>query len=163
MENNLIITTKQGFEIMRILGKLGMKEELVNGITKLTREKQNEQQLYRKLRGLILEKYDNYEDMSDEEKTNASNEILLKHTDLQEQLIECNEIENKIGAGLMYDFITRMPQAEKEIYKAIATIYSLSVKEVENEELDITIDRVKKIAMSKTFQTFFRLATNLSK
>lgn len=163
MENNLEITTKQGFDIMRIISKLGMKEALIDGIMAMDLYTQKEQQEYRKLREFISSKYDNYKEMSDEEKTDASNEMLLDHSEIQEELTKCNAEKNKVGAGLMYDFLERMPQAEKEIYKAIASIYNLKVKDVEEDGLDKTVERIKEIATSKTFKNFFNLAMKLKK
>ena len=69
-----------------------------------------------------------------------------------------NREMGKIGVDIMYDFMTRLPQAEKEVYKCLAGIYGKTAKEIESQELDETIEQIKKVGQSKTVMGLLKLA-----
>ncbi|GKX65837.1 hypothetical protein [Inconstantimicrobium mannanitabidum] len=155
----MIITTSQGFNIIRILNKLGMTDEIVEVITDLGELNIKEEQIYIKLGEIIKSENEDYTELCDEDKSNITNKTLIEHVELAKELSEINSRRTKKGAKLMLDGITRLPQAEKEVYKCLAEIYELSEKEVRDKDLDWAIDRVKEIAQSETMQKVFSLAT----
>ncbi|WP_195954414.1 hypothetical protein [Clostridium tertium] len=152
--NELIITTAEGFEIIRIINKMGMKDNLISLIDVSTNNAQRNQNETLKLQSLIIEKVggkENYLNLSDEEKAQISDEVLIDHEEIRSNLIDIKSSTMKLGADLLFDFISKMPLAEKEINRTIAKIFNKQVKEIENQSLEETISMLKKIVKSKTF------------
>lgn len=155
----LIITTTEAMMVLRVINKLNMKNELVKVIGEFTKIQQQSEQQYRKLRELILEDCggkDEYINLSDDDKEIVSNKILLKDNGIQEKLVELEEKQNSLGTDILYEFISKLPSAEKEVYKALATIFNKSVKEIEVQELDKTVDMIKEIVKCKSIISFFK-------
>ncbi|MDU7364294.1 hypothetical protein [Clostridium sp.] len=156
--NELTITTGEGFEIERIINKLGMKENVVNFINVYIKNEQLKQKETLKLQALIIEKVggkDNYINLSDEEKAKISDEVLGEHEDIYNALLEIQSSTAKLGVDLMYDFVCKMPNAEKEIYKTLGKIFNKQMKEIENQPLGETVTQIKEIVKSKTFNDLF--------
>jgi hypothetical protein len=161
--NNLIITTANGFEIIRILNKLGMVDEIVDAITEISTIEKDKQRQYMKIRTLIdeKEKQNNYDSVGEKERTEMLEQLALESPEMKEALKELDELssrQNKLSSKLMLNAVMKLPQAEKEINKVLASIFSITEKEVQSNGLDWIIDAFKQIATSKTFQSFFKLA-----
>lgn len=160
--NELIITTSEAFDVIRVINKLNMKDSLMKVIEEFTRLQQQSLQEYRKLEELMIKEIGSREEylgLGNEDKTAISNKLLVKNNDIQEILLDIDSKQNKIGMDILYDFISKIPMAEKEVYKCLAKIFNKSIEEVEIQELDETIGMIKEIAKSKTLMSFFKLAT----
>ena len=100
--------------------------------------------------------------MGETGQSRRSEKIFIETKDFKEEFervnIECNREMSKLGANILYDFVIALPNAEKEVYKCLGKIYGKNVSEIESQELDETIDQIKKISQSKTVMGFFNLA-----
>ena len=165
IENNEVkITTNEAMEVLRIIKKLGLKEDISNAIETLTELNNRKESKFTELRRLIIKEVglEEYNNLSEDEKKEITEKIFIENKDFKEEFervnIECNREMSKLGANILYDFITALPNAEKEVYKCLSKIYGKKVSEIELQELDETIDQIKKIAQSKTVMGFFNLA-----
>lgn len=64
----MIITTTQGFEIVRIINKLGIQDELLEAILEIHESNNKLQRAYAKLKKIILLEHENYDDLTEEDK-----------------------------------------------------------------------------------------------
>lgn len=157
--SNLIITTSNGFEIIRILNKLGMVDEIVDTFTEISTIEQSRQREFVKIRTEFAKEGASDAELTEQEKAILVEKIALEHPEIQETLNELTARQSKIMGSLLMNGLMRLPQAEKEIYKVLASIYNITEKEVQGKGLDWVADAVKEIVASQTFQTFFKLAT----
>lgn len=165
IENNEVkITTSEAMEVLRIVNKLGLKDDIYNAIeTQITLDSRKESK-FTELRRLIINEVglEEYKNLSEDEKKEITEKIFIENKDFKEEFervnIECNREMGKIGFDVMYDFMTRLPQAEKEVYKCLAKIYGKTAKEIELQELDETIEQIKMVGQSKTVMGLFKLA-----
>ena len=158
MENELVISTKEGFMLINVIRKMNIKDKLIACIGELLTNQKEKEKAFLELRVKIIEKYNNYNDMTDKEKEDASNDILSKNTELAKKIGDLVEEENKIGVEILFLVIENIPNAEKDVYKTLGAIYSLNDEEVKGQPLDVTMEQIKGIIKSKTFNTFFKLA-----
>lgn len=165
IENNEVkITTSEAMEVLRIIKKLGLKEDISNAIETLTELNNRKESKFTELRRLIIKEVglEEYNNLSEDEKKEITEKIFIENKDFKEEFervnIECNREMSKLGTNILYDFITALPNAEKEVYKCLSKIYGKKVSEIESQELDETIEQIKKIAQSKTVVGFFNLA-----
>nr|DAY82958.1 MAG TPA: hypothetical protein [Caudoviricetes sp.] len=166
IENNEVkITTSEAMEVLRIIKKLGLKEDISNAIEILTALNNRKESKFTELRRLIIKEVglEEYKNLTEDEKKEMTEKIFIENEDFKEEFekvnIECNREMSKLGTNILYDFITALPNSEKEVYKCLAKIYGKTAKEIESQELDETIEQIKKIAQSKTVMVFFNLAT----
>ena len=166
IENNEVkITTSEAMEVLRIIKKLGLKENISNAIETLIEFNNRKESKFTELRRLIIKEVglEEYKNLFEDEKKEITEKIFIENEDFKEEFekvnIECNREISKLGTNILYDFITALPNAEKEVYKLLAKIYGKKVAEIESQELDETIEQIKKIAQSKTVMDFFKLAT----
>ena len=157
-ENELVISTKEGFMLINVIRKMNIKDKLIACIGELLTNQKDKEKAFLELRVKIIEKYNNYNDMTDKEKEDASNDILSKNTELAKKIGDLVEEENKIGVEILFLVIENIPNAEKDVYKTLGAIYSLNDEEVKEQPLDVTMEQIKGIIKSKTFNTFFKLA-----
>lgn len=157
-ENELVISTKEGFMLINVIRKMNIKDKLIACIGELLTNQKEKEKAFLELRVKIIEKYNNYNDMTDKEKEDASNDILSKNTELAKKIGDLVEEENKIGVEILFLVIENIPNVEKDVYKTLGTIYSLNDEEVKEQPLDVTMEQIKGIIKSKTFNTFFKLA-----
>ena len=157
-ENELVISTKEGFMLINVIRKMNIKDKLIACIGELLTNQKEKEKAFLELRVKIIEKYNNYNDMTDKEKEDASNDILSKNTELAKKIGDLVEEENKIGVEILFLVIENIPNAEKDVYKTLGTIYSLNDEEVKEQPLDVTMEQIKGILKSKTFIPFFKLA-----
>lgn len=155
----MIITTEQGFQLVRVIKKLGIKDELVNAMKEFTTLNKEKENTLFKLSGIMRNDYSNYDEMNDLEKEKASIETLNKNSDLAKKLSDIEGSINEIGTNLLFTVIENIPLAEKEIYKVLGDIFNKDVKDIKDQDLEDTINMIKEVATSKTFMYFFKLAT----
>ncbi len=157
--NELIITTSEAFEVIRIINKLNMKDSLVSSMVEFTRLEQQSQQEYRKVSEIMIKEIgsrEEYLNLSEEDKTAISNKVLAENNNIQESLVKINETQTKTGMDILYDFISKIPMAEKEVYKCLSKIFNKPIKEVETQELDKTIEMIKEVVKCKSIISFFK-------
>lgn len=163
--NELIITTPEAMEVIRIIKKINMKDDISNAISKFSDLNAKKENKLNELRELIIKNigFETYESLSKLEKEEASSQILNENAefkiDLEKTALEVNRETTNLGMDLIYNFVMRIPDAEKEIYRCLSKIFNKPIKEVEIQELDITIEQIKQISQSKTLMSFFNLAT----
>lgn len=163
--NELIITTPEAMEVIRIIKKINMKDDISNAISKFSDLNAKKENKLNELRELIIKNigFETYESLSELEKEEASSQILNENAefkiDLEKTALEVNRETTNLGMDLIYNFVMRIPDAEKEIYRCLSKIFNKPIKEVEIQELDITIEQIKQISQSKTLMSFFNLAT----
>ena len=158
----LIITTVDAFEVIRIINKLNMKDSIANAIEDFVRLDNQKKSNTLELRKILIEKMggnENYLEINDDEKQKNTEMALLENPSLKENMIRVNSDMSKLGMELIYEFIVKLPMAEKEIYKCLAKIFNKQVKEVENQELDVMFEQIKLIVRSRSVLGFFNLAT----
>lgn len=158
----LIITTTEAFDVIRIINKLNMKDSLMKAIESFTRLQQQREQEFRKLQELMIKEIggrEEYLNLNEEDKTAISNKVLVENSNIQECLVEIDANQSKIGMDILYDFIIKMPLAEKEVCKCLSKIFNKPIKEVETKGADETYNMLREIATSKTLMGFFKLAT----
>lgn len=165
IENNEVkITTSEAMEVLRIVKKIGLKDDISNAIETLTTLNNKKEGKFTELRRLIIKEVglEEYNNLSEEEKKEISEKIFIENEKFKEEFekvnIEANREMNKIGVDIMYNFIVALPNAEKEVYKCLGEIYGKTAKEIKEQELDETIEQIKRIAQSPTIMGFFNLA-----
>ncbi len=165
IENNEVkITTREGMDVLRIVNKLGLKEDISNAIETYITLNNRKESKFTDLRRLIIKEVglEEYNNLSEDKKKEITEKIFIENKDFKEEFekvnIECNREMGKIGVDIMYDFMTRLPQAEKEVYKCLAGIYGKTAKEIESQELDETIEQIKNVGQSKTVMGLLKLA-----
>lgn len=162
--NELIITTAEAFDVIKIVNKLNLKDEIFKAIEMFTSMNAKKDNKSEELRKLIIDKigYEEYISLLDQDKVKVTEEVINENIQFKNEMIELNNKVNselvKVGMDLLYSFITKMPLAEKEVYKCLAKIYGKKEKEIETQELDILVEQIKGIAQSKTVQGFFKFA-----
>ncbi len=155
----LIITTSEAFDVIRIINKLNMKDSLMKAIESFTRLQQQREQEFRKLQELMIKEIgsrEEYLNLSEEDKTAISNKMLVENSNIQECVVEIDANQSKIGMDILYDFIIKIPMAEKEVYKCLSKIFNKPIKEVETQELDKTIEMIKEVVKCKSIISFFK-------
>lgn len=161
----LIITTPEAMEIIRIIKKINMKDAISNTIKQFSNLNAKKDNKLTELRELIIKDigFEVYEALTETDKEETTQQILNKNPqfkiDFERIMVEVNREITRLGMELLYDFIMRIPDAEKEIYKCLSKIFNKPLKEVEKQEIDITIEQIKEISQSKTLMSFFNLAT----
>lgn len=149
-DNELIITTSEGFEIIRIINTLGMKDEIIDTITKyfnLDNEKKTE---LLKINKFALEKDENFNSLDEEERIKITDSIFIEHMEIKNKLDEVQTSIRNLVMDIALTFISRFPQAEKEIYKALSKMFGKNIKDIENGGLDAVLSMLKDISKSPT-------------
>ena len=97
--NELVITTSEAFDIIRIINKLNMKDSLIKTIENYTKLQQKREQEFRKLQELIIKETggsEEYLNLSEEEKVLISDKLLSKNNDIQETILDIDSNQNKM-------------------------------------------------------------------
>lgn len=155
----MIITTEQGFQLVRVIKKLGIKDELVNSMREFTGLNTKKENCMFELSTIIRKENPNYKELTEEEKRELSIQTLNNNLDLAKRISDINAELNELGGNLLFSVIENIPLAEKEIYKTLGDIYFKSPEDIKKQDLDRTIEMIKEVATSKTFMYFFKLAT----
>lgn len=149
-DGEVIITTAEGFEIIRIINKLGMKDIIVDTITDYFNLENSKKVKYIELNKLALEKNENYTELEKQEKENVINNVFLENKELQLEISRIDSESKKLLLDLMYTFVERFPQAEKEIYKVLSKICNKIAKEIELDGVDGALEMIFQIKNSPT-------------
>jgi hypothetical protein len=106
--NNLVITTANGFEIIRILNKLGMVDEIIDVIGEVQEIEKDKQRAFLKLRTLMIEKEPNFDSASEEERLVMIEKQAVETPEVKEALTESadlNKTSTKLSTKLMLDAV----------------------------------------------------------
>ena len=154
------LNTKQGMQLIRIIKKMEIQDELTNTIDEIFENQQKEENAYKKLSNLIVLEYPNYNELEEEERKKISKEFLDKNEELSKKISEVQSNNAKLGVNLIFKLVEAIPKAEKEVYKVLSEIYDKDIKEIETQSLEETIEQIKGILQCDSFKYFFSLATH---
>ncbi|MGL5327875.1 MAG: hypothetical protein ACRDD7_01315 [Peptostreptococcaceae bacterium] len=143
------INAMQAIQILRVVNQLGIKDEIKDIINKFLDKQDKEQKIYRKL-NLAIE--DNV--------TEAERTLILQKKLMEESkdTIELNKINREFksdGISLLIDVLTRIPQAEVELFKLLANIMKKTVEEVQEMSIDEIINCVFAISKNSEVVKLF--------
>lgn len=154
------INTKQGMQLVRVIKKMGIQDELTNTISEVFENQQKEENTYKKLSNLIVLEYPNFHELDDEERKKISKEFLSKNEELSKEIAKVQNSNAKLGINVIFKLVEAIPNAEKEVYKVLSEIYDKDIKEIETQSLEETIEQIKGILQCDSFKYFFNLATH---
>lgn len=161
--NEIIITTEDAVNVLNVIGKMGMKDDIFNAMKKYFELTYKKESKFHELRDLLIKKHglDEYEAMSEAERESSTKKILVDNKKFREDFETSNMTYNTemsaMIVDLVYTFASKIPCAEKEVYKCLAKISGVTAEEISKQELDKTIELIMEIVGSKTFLGFSKL------
>lgn len=66
--------------------------------------------------------------------------------------------ESEIIVSLIFEAVTSIPEAEKEIFEFLADIAGVSVKELQNDEFDLLLKIIDHLKTQENFINFLKQA-----
>lgn len=158
-ENNEVkISTDEGFEIIKVITKMGMKQTIVDAMKNIMKLEERKNKETIKLRTEMIKKVgnDRYRELTEEEKVLLSDEVLAEENNkIGENLTNVNSETAALYLDLIFEFVSKIPNAKKELYKTLSEIFEKDVKEIEKQAVEETIEMLKQIANSSTFKSLF--------
>lgn len=155
----MIVTTSNAFEVLRIIKKIGIKNELMNSLKEISITNKKLESDNKKLLLLLIKENKNYLSLEETEKDKLNIKVLNEHEELANEIGELQRRQEEVGLDLLSDFIFNIEKAEKDIYKLLAKIEHLSEEEVAERGIDWTVEKVKEIFLSENVQKLFTFAT----
>lgn len=155
----MIVTTSNAFEVLRIIKKIGIKNELMNSLKEISITNKKLESDNKKLLLLLIKENKNYLSLEETEKDKLNIKVLNENEELANEIGELQRRQEEVGLDLLSDFIFNIEKAEKDIYKLLAKIEHLTEKEVAERGIDWTVEKVKEIFMSENVQKLFTFAT----
>lgn len=155
----MLITTADAFQVIKIIKKMDIKEEIISIFGELTSITKNIETDNKKLLLLLLAENENYLSLDETEKDKLNIKVLNANIDLANEIGELQHKQEQLGLKLISEVIFNLDKAEKDIYKLLAKIEHLSEKEVAERGIDWTAEKIKEIFMSENVQKLFTFAT----
>ena len=155
----MIVTTSNAFEVLRIIKKIGIKNELMNSLKEISITNKKLESDNKKLLLLLIKENKDYLSLEETEKDKLNIKVLNENEELANEIGELQRRQEEVGLDLLSDFIFNIEKAEKDIYKLLAKIEHLTEKEVAERGIDWTVEKVKEIFMSENIQKLFTYAT----
>lgn len=155
----MIVTTSNAFEVLRIIKKIGIKNELMNSLKEISITNKKLESDNKKLLLLLIKENKDYLSLEETEKDKLNIKVLNENEELANEIGELQRRQEEIGLDLLSDFIFNIEKAEKDIYKLLAKIEHLTEKEVAERGIDWTVEKVKEIFLSENVQKLFTFAT----
>ena len=155
----MIVTTSNAFEVLRIIKKIGIKNELMNSLKEISITNKKLESDNKKLLLLLIKENKDYLSLEETEKDKLNIKVLNENEELANEIGELQRRQEEVGLDLLSDFIFNIEKAEKDIYKLLAKIEHLTEKEVADRGIDWTVEKVKEIFMSENIQKLFTYAT----
>lgn len=155
----MIVTTSNAFEVLRIIKKIGIKNELMNSLKEISITNKKLESDNKKLLLLLIKENKDYLSLEETEKDKLNIKVLNENEELANEIGELQRRQEEIGLDLLSDFIFNIEKAEQDIYKLLAKIEHLSEEEVEERGIDWTVEKVKEIFLSENVQKLFTFAT----
>lgn len=159
----MIVTTSNAFEVLRIIKKIGIKNELMNSLKEISITNKKLESDNKKLLLLLIKENKDYLSLEETEKDKLNIKVLNENEELANQIGELQRRQEEVGLDLLSDFIFNIEKAEKDIYKLLAKIEHLSEEEVADRGIDWTVEKVKEIFLSENVQKLFTFATKQKK
>ena len=155
----MIVTTSNAFEVLRIIKKIGIKNELMNSLKEISITNKKLESDNKKLLLLLIKENKDYLSLEETEKDKLNIKVLNENEELANEIGELQRRQEEVGLDLLSDFIFNIEKAEQDIYKLLAKIEHLSEEEVAERGIDWTVEKVKEIFMSENVQKLFTFAT----
>ena len=155
----MIVTTSNAFEVLRIIKKIGIKNELMNSLKEISITNKKLESDNKKLLLLLIKENKDYLSLEETEKDKLNIKVLNENEELANEIGELQRRQEEVGLDLLSDFIFNIEKAEKDIYKLLANIEHLTEKEVAERGIDWTVEKVKEIFLSENVQKLFTFAT----
>lgn len=155
----MIVTTSNAFEVLRIIKKIGIKNELMNSLKEISTTNKKLESDNKKLLLLLIKENKDYLSLEEAEKDKLNIKVLNENEELANEIGELQRRQEEVGLDLLSDFIFNIEKAEKDIYKLLAKIEHLTEKEVAERGIDWTVEKVKEIFLSENVQKLFTFAT----
>ncbi|MBM7836442.1 hypothetical protein [Clostridium sardiniense] len=156
------LNTKQGFDAMRIVNKLGVKDQILDVIDIMKNAERKQGLLYQEIIGYVTDELGAEKVKELREEENGLGVYILdqykKHPEIKDQMDSLDSKKEKEILNVIFTIvIERISQAEKELYKFLANVYNIKPKEIEEQGFDETIHLIYGIITSETFQKLFTL------
>ena len=155
----MIVTTSNAFEVLRIIKKIGIKNELMNSLKEISITNKKLESDNKKLLLLLIKENKDYLSLEETEKDKLNIKVLNENEELANEIGELQRRQEEVGLDLLSDFIFNIEKAEKDIYKLLAKIEHLSEEEVAERGIDWTAEKIKEIFLSENVQKLFTFAT----
>lgn len=155
----MIVTTSNAFEVLRIIKKIDIKNELMNSLKEISTTNKKLESDNKKLLLLLIKENKDYLSLEETEKDKLNIKVLNENEELANEIGELQRRQEEVGLDLLSDFIFNIEKAEKDIYKLLAKIEHLSEEEVAERGIDWTVEKVKEIFLSENVQKLFIFAT----
>lgn len=155
----MIVTTSNAFEVLRIIKKIGIKNELMSSLKEISITNKKLESDNKKLLLLLIKENKDYLSLEETEKDKLNIKVLNENEELANEIGELQRRQEEVGLDLLSDFIFNIEKAEKDIYKLLAKIEHLTEKEVADRGIDWTVEKVKEIFLSENVQKLFTFAT----
>lgn len=141
------ISTKQAFSLLSLINKMELRNKIVDMAKDSTQVENRKQTVLAKL----------YKSVEDEEITNElTMKLFSDNVELYEEYKALESTQNEVGMMLIFDILEALPKAEKEFYKASASIFNKTVKEIEDGDIVEVIKDIMDIFKSESFLGFFK-------
>lgn len=155
----MIVTTSNAFEVLRIIKKIGIKNELMNSLKEISITNKKLESDNKKLLLLLIKENKDYLSLEETEKDKLNIKVLNENEELANEIGELQRRQEEVGLDLLSDFIFNIEKAEKDIYKLLANIEHLGEEEVAERGIDWTAEKIKEIFLSENVQKLFTFAT----
>ena len=155
----MIVTTSNAFEVLRIIKKIDIKNELMNSLKEISITNKKLESDNKKLLLLLIKENKDYLSLEETEKDKLNIKVLNENEELANEIGELQRRQEEVGLDLLSDFIFNIEKAEKDIYKLLAKIEHLTEKEVAERGIDWTAEKIKEIFLSENVQKLFTFAT----
>lgn len=143
------ITTKQAISLLRLINKMGIKDNLLSFFrdsAKFENEKQS----------TMVELYDKLEDKEIDITNEVTTQLFINNPDIYKRYKDIEENEQVTGLSIVTDVILAIPNAEKDFYKCVSEIFNITVKEAEEKDVVDVVKGIMAIFSSQQFMGFFQ-------
>lgn len=157
------INTLQGGKIIRLIKKMGIKDELVKNISKLSASDKKYKKLQSKLLTKCIEKYgEEFSELDKEDKTIKTVEVLNENIDIAKELGEIEQTQETIGFDIAFSVIESAfnKDCEKDLHDILSGLFDKKIKDIQEQEFNETANQIMQIIKSETFAKLFTLATH---
>ena len=144
-----MITTQQALQLIKLLGAMNIKQNFVDMIKETSKLEKERTIVMKKL----LKKKPDDEEITDELVTKLFDENI----ELAKEYAEIQLKLEELGANLLLDFIFALGNNEEIFYKTMANIFGKKEKDIKNEDVTETVNKIIDIFKSPQFMGFFNV------
>lgn len=131
------------FEMLRIINKMDVKKDIIDILVKITGLNKKLEKVQRGLLEIA------------EKENKTTKEVCSENV---EMVLEFDKLEGQIqglGMEIVFVIIENIPYAETEVYKLLARMNNIAVKDVKEWDAEKLINEVKEIIANESFKRFF--------